>query len=101
MSNTHLWTHFITPTFERRRFDTPFYLCILPAAGADAVVRSSLCDNHEATELQWLTPQDTLAGFASNAMSLPPPQVWTSGRGRRGRVHSDGDGDIARCGLQT
>lgn len=48
------FAHWITPTFEPRRFDTHFFLVHAPA---DQVVRH---DGREAVDHQWVAPQDLL-----------------------------------------
>lgn len=48
------FAHWITPSFEPRRFDTHFYLVHAPA---DQVVRH---DGHEAVDHQWVAPQELL-----------------------------------------
>jgi 8-oxo-dGTP pyrophosphatase MutT (NUDIX family) len=49
------FAHWITPSFEPRRFDTHFFLVRAPA---DQVVRH---DGHEAVDHQWVAPADLLA----------------------------------------
>lgn len=49
------FAHWITPSFEPRRFDTHFFLVRAPA---DQVVRH---DGREAVDHQWVAPQDLLA----------------------------------------
>lgn len=48
------FAHWITPTFEPRRFDTHFYLVHAPA---DQIVRH---DGREAVDHEWVAPQDLL-----------------------------------------
>ena len=48
------FAHWITPSFEPRRFDTHFYLVQAPA---DQVVRH---DGREAVDHQWVAPQELL-----------------------------------------
>ncbi|HOZ26169.1 MAG TPA: NUDIX hydrolase [Hyphomonadaceae bacterium] len=48
------FAHWITPTFEPRRFDTHFFLVHAPA---DQVVRH---DGREAVDHEWVAPQDLL-----------------------------------------
>lgn len=49
------FAHWITPSFEPRRFDTHFFLVRAPA---DQIVRH---DGREAVDHQWVAPQDLLA----------------------------------------
>ncbi len=49
-----LFSHWITPTFEPRRFDTHFFLVQAPA---DQIVRH---DGREAVDHAWAAPQDLL-----------------------------------------
>jgi len=69
-SALHPWARWVTPEFERRRFDTSFYLARLP-------------DGQEARDLggegelaAWLHPADALDRRAAGELPmLPPTQV--------------------------
>lgn len=63
------WSHWITPSFEPKRFSAHFFLAVAPA-DQDVVI-----DGNEITEAQWLTPGDALLQRAQ--LRLPPPQQLT------------------------
>lgn len=58
------WSHWITPTFVPRRFDTWFYLAAVPEGQeADA-------ESNETVEMVWIRPQDALAAAEAGDRSL-------------------------------
>jgi 8-oxo-dGTP pyrophosphatase MutT (NUDIX family) len=57
------WTHWITPSFEPRRYDTRFFVAALPAGQRARDVST------ESDRVAWMTPADALAG----AVALMPP----------------------------
>ena len=58
------WSHWITPTFVPRRFDTWFYLAAVPEGQvADA-------ESNETVEMIWIRPQDALAAAEAGERSL-------------------------------
>ncbi|GEE03646.1 NUDIX hydrolase [Gordonia spumicola] len=62
--------HWITPTNERRRYDTRFFLAVLPAGHrADG-------ETSEAAETKWQTAADAVADWTSGGHFLLPP-TWT------------------------
>lgn len=61
------FAHWITPSAEPRRFDTDFFLALLPAGQEPAV------DGQEVVDLVWLTPAQALDRYAAGALKLPPP----------------------------
>lgn len=61
------FAHWITPSFEPRRFDTHFFLVYAPA---DQVVRH---DGREAVEHQWVAPQALLEQRRQGAAKLMFP----------------------------
>ncbi|KAL1921851.1 uncharacterized protein VTP21DRAFT_10493 [Calcarisporiella thermophila] len=88
-----LFSHWITPTFETKRFDTPFFLITLPALpsgptnGQDptALVASSFAtattiatpDHKENVQLNWFTPAQALREFEQGNINYFPPQFYT------------------------
>jgi 8-oxo-dGTP pyrophosphatase MutT (NUDIX family) len=66
-----LWAHWITPRFEARRYDTRFFLGVLPP-GQEARDVSG-----EAEGVAWLTPEDALARLADGEISMLPPTAVT------------------------
>lgn len=63
--------HWVTPEIEIRRYDTRFFLTVMPS---DQEARH---DEGETTELAWCHPSDALARGMSGEMMLPPP-TWTT-----------------------
>jgi 8-oxo-dGTP pyrophosphatase MutT (NUDIX family) len=65
------WSHWITPSFERRRFDTRFFAVRVPP-GQEASV-----DRCESTQHAWLGEQAVRAGIGSGEMKVAPPTLAT------------------------
>lgn len=68
-----LWTHWVTPEFESRRFDVRFFVAAVPA-GQQVVQVSG-----EADDAQWLTPADALDRYSRGRLPMLPPTVATLG----------------------
>jgi len=64
------FTTWITPTFEKKRFETAFFL------GQCAVDAEVDVDGSEIIEHLWLQPADALARHRDGDLALMPPQVW-------------------------
>jgi 8-oxo-dGTP pyrophosphatase MutT (NUDIX family) len=66
----HPWARWVTPGFERRRFDTWFYLARLPAGQEPRDLGG------EGERAAWLDPADALERYAAGDLPmLPPTQV--------------------------
>lgn len=68
------WSRWITPrqpSVTRKRFDTRFFVVAAPP-DQDAVH-----DNHEATEVLWITPAQALQRLEAGEMDLAPPQIMS------------------------
>ncbi|MHB9096383.1 MAG: NUDIX hydrolase [Syntrophales bacterium] len=65
------YSHWITPEFEPRRFDTRFFLARLPGG------QVALHDRMELTESCWVTPASALAEHAAGRIVLMPPTLKT------------------------
>ena len=63
------WSHWITPSIEKKRFSARFFVCELPAG------QEPHFDATETVDQVWVTPQQALARAAE--LQLPPPQVRT------------------------
>lgn len=63
------FSHWITPSAEKKRFSARFYVAVLPEGQVPRF------DNVETVSEVWLTPTDALA--QSRELRLPPPQVRT------------------------
>lgn len=64
------WANWITPVIEPRRYDTRFFVAVLP--------EGQLADGatSEAAEVQWSTPAEALARWRSGTDVLLPP-TWS------------------------
>ena len=62
------WAHWVTPTFERRRFDTRFFLAALPAGQQTRDL------GEEADRAEWLAPAEALRRHREGGL-LPPTVV--------------------------
>jgi len=65
------WTHWITPEFEPRRYDTRFFVAALPTGQRTRDILG------EADRVAWLTPADVVAGVDSGAVLMLPPTYVT------------------------
>jgi 8-oxo-dGTP pyrophosphatase MutT (NUDIX family) len=65
------WSHWITPSHERKRFDTRFFAVEVPP-GQDASV-----DRTETTEHAWVTVEQAFARASEGTMKLSPPTLAT------------------------
>ena len=68
------WSRWITPkqpSVTNKRFDTRFFLA---QAQAHQVGRH---DNHEATEIRWLSPNEALHAYWDRQIELAPPQIMS------------------------
>ena len=63
------WSHWITPSVEKKRFSARFFVCEMPAG------QEPRFDATEVVDQVWVTPQDAIARAAD--LMLPPPQVRT------------------------
>jgi len=71
------WSNWITPVVEPKRFDTHFFLSVLPRP-EDAMTQSSSAspDGGETTSLQWMTPSEALGAFKDRKIRMFPPQFY-------------------------
>jgi 8-oxo-dGTP pyrophosphatase MutT (NUDIX family) len=63
--------HWVTPEIEIRRYDTRFFLTVMPEG------QSARHDAGETTALEWLTPDQAIARCRAGDIQLPPP-TWTT-----------------------
>ena len=68
-SDLHPWAHWITPEMEPRRYDTLFFVAVIPA-GHDAADISGETDRAE-----WSTPNKALAAERSGMIKMLPPTM--------------------------
>ncbi|KAI8842067.1 hypothetical protein BC829DRAFT_401804 [Chytridium lagenaria] len=74
------WAHWITPEIEKKRFDTQFFLTVLPEyVGGDKDLAKALvsADGQETLFLEWMTPKEALDAFSKGVIRLFPPQYLT------------------------
>lgn len=65
------WARWITPEFEERRYDTWFFLAVLPPGQRTRDVSG------EADHTVWLRPAEAAAGYDRGEMSMLPPTITT------------------------
>nr|WP_134004263.1 NUDIX hydrolase [Kribbella sp. VKM Ac-2566] len=61
------WTHWITPEFEPKRYDTAFFVAALPAGQVTRDVTS------ESDQVTWIRPADAVAAVDAGEMLMLPP----------------------------
>ncbi len=71
LENIGYFAHWITPYIENRRFDTRFFVTILPPN------QRPLHDAVETTDSLWIRPEDALKRYLSNSLLLSPPTIRT------------------------
>lgn len=82
------FAHWITPASEPKRFDTRFFLTVMPPgqeAAHDAV---------ESTHGEWLRPADALARYARGTMPMVFPTICCLDRLA---LHADADDALRAC----
>lgn len=65
------WSHWITPSIEKRRFDTRFFAVHVPPGQEASVDRSEL------THHAWLGEDDVRSHLGSGEMKMAPPTIAT------------------------
>jgi 8-oxo-dGTP pyrophosphatase MutT (NUDIX family) len=65
------WTHWITPEFEPRRYDTRFFVAALPAGQRTRDIFG------EADRVAWMSPAAAVAAVDAGAMAMLPPTYVT------------------------
>ncbi len=65
----HYFSHWITPSAERRRFDARIFIARMPEGQHGQV------DASEVTRLKWISPQDAISKVASGEMLMVPPTL--------------------------
>src|SRR5262249_51362186 len=66
-----LFAHWRTPEIETKRFDTRFFVALLPDH------QDPVHDEHETIDSEWIDPADALARCRRDDIMLPPP-TWTT-----------------------
>jgi len=75
VSRLILWSHWITPVQERKRFDTKFFLALVKPE--DASLARVSADGLETLHIDWLTPSQALEMYHKGEIALFPPQYCT------------------------
>ncbi len=65
------WAHWITPEFEPRRYDTRFFLAVMPSSQRTRDVSG------EADRVAWMRPALAVAGVEDGSMAMLPPTYVT------------------------
>ena len=68
------WSRWITPvqpSVTNKRFDTRFFMAVLPAG------QHPIHDNIEAIDSVWLSPREALDRYWAGGLPLAPPQIMT------------------------
>jgi 8-oxo-dGTP pyrophosphatase MutT (NUDIX family) len=65
------WTHWITPEFEPRRFDTRFFVAAVPAGQRARDISG------EADQAVWLPVAEAVAGYETGRFPMLPPTIVT------------------------
>jgi 8-oxo-dGTP pyrophosphatase MutT (NUDIX family) len=65
------WTHWITPDFEPKRFDTRFFVAVLPQGQVTRDVST------ESDRVGWMRPQQATASVDDGSMQMLPPTYVT------------------------
>ena len=68
------WSNWLTPTFQKKRFNTRFYLSTLSEP-----VQQFEC-GFEITDSDWLEPATAMREFAANRITLRIPQIYELNR---------------------
>ena len=65
------FAHWVTPDIETKRYDTKFFMVAMPYG------QEARHDEHETTDLRWLSPQGAIESCLADEIMLPPP-TWTT-----------------------
>ena len=63
------WAHWVTPEYERRRYDTQFFLARLPEGAVAQDVSG------ETSRADWQSPAETLTDLAAGRIGMLPPTI--------------------------
>ena len=66
-----LWTHWVTPEVESRRYDVRFFVAAVPPGQQARDVSG------EADDVRWIPPADALAAYGQGSLPMLPPTVAT------------------------
>eukprot|EP00127_Corallochytrium_limacisporum_P004280 Clim_evm225s157 gene=Clim_evmTU225s157 len=81
LDKIYYWSNWITPVVEKRRFDTHFFLAVLPELPRGSRITE---DKTEMVSSRWLTTDEIIDGYYNGDIKfLAPPQLHTIGELRR------------------
>jgi len=69
VASLHYYAHWVTPSFEKRRFDTRFFVAMMPRD------EHAQHDDHECVASRWVSFRDALGQQAEGKLNLPPPTL--------------------------
>ena len=69
--NMHVFSHWITPAIESRRFDTWFLIAEMPKEA------NPVHDDHEVVASRWVEPRSAVAHYGAGEILLAPPTFYT------------------------
>lgn len=70
-SRLHPWAHWVTPPVRSKRFDTRFFVTVVPRG------TSCIPDGRETVQGVWVEPEEALSGNQNGYMALSPPTLVT------------------------
>jgi 8-oxo-dGTP pyrophosphatase MutT (NUDIX family) len=70
LGRLYFWSWWVTPEFERKRYDTRFFLVVVD----DDIGRH---DDHETVDSGWFSPKTLLETTDQRTFPLAPPTWWT------------------------
>ena len=73
LSRLALWSWWITPEAEPKRYDTRFFITLL----TDQEVQNVQCDEVETVEHRWISPKQAVSEAESGIFFLAPPTYLT------------------------
>ena len=73
LDRMELWSWWITPENEPKRYDTRFFICEL----SEEESKNTKVDNNEMVEYQWLNAEEALKQHADKTLPLAPPTFVT------------------------
>ncbi|KAJ3343179.1 hypothetical protein HDU93_009729 [Gonapodya sp. JEL0774] len=71
------WSNWITPAIESKRFNTHFFLAVLPYPAGRAHTKFTAADGKETVSVQWVTPKEVITQFKEGKIRMFPPQYYT------------------------